>query len=193
MTTDRRYGEGTPFGVWLRKQSDIDSHQHAFIANDQDWLFQRYRLDARDKVGTRDLQALMDVEVKTRNGRPNSSQQETLWFRHQRLDSKDRLLRIGPRSRVSVWNFGVFVLVLGVEEPKNQSGMLWGKFNQQGELDYQPILWVADLKDILSFRTFPDNPCERFSWRRHHKTKELIVTRNSPLGFEFEEIVKKRS
>ncbi len=41
MTTSRRDGNGTEFGLWLRRQPEIDSRQ-GFVASDVDYIWKNY-------------------------------------------------------------------------------------------------------------------------------------------------------
>ena len=192
MTRDRLYGSDTPFGQWLRQQPDLDSHQEGLVISDSDWMFQKYRMNIVDNVGTRELQFLMMVEVKTRCGEPSSSQQETLFFYHQMLNRKTMLRRIN-RSPVMVWSFGVFVLSLEGEEPEASHRMRWGVFQSDGSLQYFCTNSIETIKEVLRFDRRPSEPQKELELRRHHSTQEITVTECMPLGFAIEKVVMRRS
>jgi len=192
MTRQRRYGDDTPFGKWIREQRDLDSRQHAFTANDADWIFHKYKVKV-DSVGTRGVQMMMICEVKTRLAVPNPAQLETLWFCHQLLKRQRRLLTLS-RGKVSVWSFGCFGLRISGDSPDTSDTILWGRFAANGRMEWSVVESTERLKEILGFTIRPDTftDIDR-SLRRHHKTQELLEEIVMPLGFKVEKKVVRRS
>jgi hypothetical protein len=193
MTVQRRHGTDSPFGAWVRSKKELDSNEDkaALVVNDIDWAFHKYKTDV-DGIGTRGVQCCMDVEVKTKGAEPNRSQQEVWFFRHQLLNHKKKLRR--PREEpVMVWNFGVFVLQLQGEYPRDGDQMRWGVFQKDGGLKWYTTYREKRIVELLGFALRPDRPHEEVSLRRHHKTRKLIVERQAELGFAFEEEVTFRS
>lgn len=195
MTRTRVYGSDAEFGRWVRCQRDMDSSPNgaALTVNDVDYLFHRYMVNV-DAEGTRDVHCMLWLEVKTRGGSVSQSQRQTLWLSHQLLNSKKALLDCGGQRKVAVWNFGVFVLQLGVTCAYPGQGseyVHWCQFDDCGNLIRTQIT-VDTLRDILTFRTRPDT-LQPLSLRRHHKTRELVNTVVTDLGFKVDEVVKRRS
>ena len=184
MTTERRYGEDNPFGAWLRSQDELDSHQHAFTANDADWILLKYKTWL-DTEGTREVQLSMFVEVKTNGAEPNRSQLEALFFYDQLLRQRRKLLLLNG-GRVMVWSFGVFILSLQGTRPVDGDEMRWGMFDIDGKLSWCVSRRERSIVDLLGFRRDPRKPSKRLSLRRHHKTRKLLVEETTDIGLKVE-------
>lgn len=184
MTTARRYGEDNPFGSWLRTQEELDSHQHAFTANDADWILLKY-MTQFDAEGTRQVQLSMFVEVKTNGAEPKGSQLETLFFHDQLLRKKGKVRRLRG-DKVMLWSFGVFVLSLDGTHPVDGELVRWGIFDMRGKLSWCVSRRERSIVELLGFKRNPRKPQERLSLRRHHKTRQVIVEETADLGFKVE-------
>jgi hypothetical protein len=196
MTTPRRWDKDeTPFGAWVRRQHDLDSKRDGLAVCDVDFSFHRY-LTPIDRKGSRDVQLFMWLEVKTFGAVPDRAQEDTLRKWHEGLVPWTRR---GPRVRairsryapVTLWFFGVYVLSLPAVSPDQSATCRWGRFSASGSLTWTEIR-TADLADILAFRLRPDR-LERLNMRRHHCTREVVVWEKTPLGFDVETRLRRRS
>lgn len=196
MTTPRRWAPNeTPFGAWVRRQHDMDSQRDGLAVCDVDWSFHRYMTPV-DGLGSRSVQLFMWLEVKTFGAVPDRSQEDTLRKWHE---SFTLWTRRGPRLRairsryapVTLLFFGVYVLSLPALSPDQSAQCRWGRFDASGTLTWTDIR-TAQLSDILTFRLRPDR-LERLNMRRHHLTREIVVSERMPLGFDVETRRRKRS
>lgn len=191
MTRERMYGSDTEFCDWMRNCKRLPSFSRDFglSASDNDVTLHRY-ITAIDGQGTREVQALMQVEVKTRQGKPPFAQIDTL--------SKLNMFCGQKSTREGVVRFfGVFILVLQNTRPDNSEKMWWGSIPKGLNIrDARECKWkqidVDVLIDILRFDRHPRS-LDKNPFRRHHKTQEVIESEVTPLGFEIEKRVTKRS
>ena len=190
MNRQRIFGSDVPFLEWVRERSGIQSQTDGVVLTDTDIIIHQYAsgiVDAQSKREglTRDIQAVMGIEVKTRNGEPTNSQQDTLW--KWSLTIKDEFKYQGWTIR----NFGWSFLQLSGLSPEDSQSMKWGRFKPTGD-----ILWKhidqRILIDLLSFHRHPDNFGKRI-FRRHHKTQNLWRQETTPLGFTIPILEVKRS
>lgn len=192
MTRERMYGSDTDFCAWMRACKELPSYSKdfGFVASDNDLTIHRY-LTSKDAVGTREVQGIMQVEVKTRRGKPSGSQADTL--SKLNLFSGDRTV-----CGVSVRFFGVFVLVLSGTSPDDSTHMWWGAISRNkftsdaSQFSWQPIA-LSQLIEILRFDCHPRNISDKTPFRRHHQTRQFIETETMPLGFDAERVVTHRS
>lgn len=191
MTRDRMFGSDTEFCAWMRACKDLPSASadFGFSACDNDVTVHRYKTSV-DTKGTRQIQGLMMVEIKTRRGLPPSSQMDTL--------SKLNLFK-GQKhvSGQTIRFFGVFVLVMNGTDPENSEKMWWGSIKtMKVTSDAKELKWKRITKEtLISILRFDVDPYSfaKNPFRRHHKRSEIIVTKMSPLGFEFDECIVKES
>ena len=107
MTRQRHFGNDTPFCAWMRAHPRLPSSGpvFGFTATDSDVVVHRYKAEV-DGVGTRDMQAIMQIEVKTSMSQPKPSQLDTLMrlngLRFILYDDWDRILH-PLASRVTRW------------------------------------------------------------------------------------------
>ena len=188
MTQVARDSRDKPFSDWLRKNPELDSIQQSLDVTDIDFVFHKYRTHT-DRIGTREVKLMLEVEVKTWGKELSPNQAETLFFRHQLLN-KYRNLRSkkGPRA---VWHLGQYVLILsGGERPDSCDTIGWGLFNHTGNLTFT-LISEKKLVKILRFDIYPDN-FKEITLRRHHLTKELGFEDHTGL-FPLTRFVKQRS
>ena len=188
MIRDRIFGSDTEFSNWLRRQSkELPSYSLwcGFVASDADLYIHRY-LSRVDGIGTREIQGLMDIEVKGRRGEVGDSQQDTLFKRHLGYRTKPYLVK-GQICR----HFGVSFLFMTHATPDYPSRLEWGRFNAKGEIIRRDVTLEQFFK-LLRFELHPDS-FETNAFRRHHRTREVVQVKRSELGFEYEELVIKRS
>jgi len=191
MTRSRAYGSDTEFCAWMRSCKELPSFGNDFglSISDNDVTLHRY-MTSVDGQGSRQVQALMQIEVKTRQGKPPFAQMDTLsklnMFCGQR-NTKQGVVRF----------FGVFVLVLSGTSPDDSNAMWWGVIpkglhvTNALNLKWKKIT-KEELVQILRFDRHPRN-MEKLPFRRHHKTREITVVEKTPLGFEIEKTIVKRS
>lgn len=183
MTTARARGVDSPFGHWLRNTRELDSIEARLSVSDVDWSFEKYMPNV-DGIGTREVQLMMDVEVKGFLAEVGPAQLEQLFYRHQFLNQKKQLKRPGGRPPARVWNFGQCVLQFEKAVPQEGTRMAWGVFLECGALKWYRTTKLSSIIHVLRFDVWPDNPEARLSLRRHHKSHKEIVVERCPLGFE---------
>lgn len=191
MTRDRIYGEDTPFGRWMRNQGRITGTMPstAFVSSDCDHIIHRYKTVV-DGEGTRDVQALMILEVKTNGAKPRFSQVDSMWLMHLCANtSKPR--RQVVHSGHAVFNHGVSFLSFSGTNPEDSKTIKWGRFLKAASIDWREIN-TENLIDLLMFDIHPEN-FERNPYRRHHSKKEYEQVINFPLGFSSPVTVTSRS
>lgn len=192
MTRERFYGSDTEFCAWMRSCADLPSYSKdfGFVASDNDITIHRY-MSCVDNIGTREVQGIMQIEVKTRLKIPESSQMDTL--------SKLNLF-CGQKKKdgVDIRFFGVFILVMEGTTPDDSENMWWGVI-PKGKVFSNAVKNIKSyqinkkmLIKIMRFDVHPRNLTPE-PFRRHHKTSEIMVSKISPLGFEYDEKITKKS
>jgi hypothetical protein len=188
MTRTRAYGEDSDFGDYIRKQPGMDSRKLA--VNDCDWMFQRYRTTV-DSIGTREIQSIMWVEVKTRGAVPRKSQLETLSLFHEGALRASK--STWARGQKVIRHHGVSVLSFTGTSPLNSEVIWWGRFRSDDLMD---IHWrqvtEAQMIGLLMFDLHSDNLTPQ-PYRRHHKTGVIEQLVTLPLGFNTHVKVETRS
>lgn len=189
MVRERVFGTDPDFCAWLRKQrKELPSYSRniGFVASDVDLLVHRY-LTAVDGVGSREIQAMMMLEVKSRNGRPNQSQADTLYKWHLLSNTQQSV------GNSLVWGFGVSILSMSGTDPDNSGRLEWGRFKSfaNGSIYYRSIN-LDQLYKLLRFELHPDT-LSRQPFRRHHKTRLITVEEQMPIGFSVDKVIKKSS
>lgn len=191
MTRDRVFGSDTDFCDWMRHESRLPSASvnKGICVNDNDVLIHRY-MSSVDGLGTREVQGIMQVEVKTRNGLPRPSQLDTLsklHLFHATRECSGEIVRF----------FGAFVLSMSGTRPDNSDQMKWGCI-PRGEVvkDSSLLRWtVIDIETLIKILAFELHPQSLTTqpFRRHHKTQQIYVQETTPLGFISVRPVTKRS
>ena len=190
MVRPRLFGsEETPFGKWLRNKGVGDGPLPSsfFAPTDVDMILHRY-LSGEDAMASREVQHVLWLEVKTRNGTLSSWQHETLFYYHQLLykTAKGSILarklrRLG-RSPVSVWSYGVSILQLPGVSPDDFDYANYGRFDIKGEIQWRRI-GTEQLIGLCAFNLRPDT-LAKMSLRRHHRTRVFELVQTMPLGFD---------
>lgn len=192
MNRPRMFGSDTPFCAWLRRQQEeLPSYSETcgFVASDNDVHIHCYMTEI-DSRGTREIQALMFLEIKTRGGRVHDSQRDTLVKLHACL-AKGNIVFSGQTIR----HFGVSFIFLSGMDPDDSETIYWGRFDQSkpfSRVIRGKKITKEQLLKLLRFELHPDNLAPR-PFRRHHKTRQIVELVKTPLGFVCEEIITKRS
>lgn len=187
MTRDRIFGEGTEFGEWLRRQESIPSSK--VVATDCDFVIHRHKTDVNG-LGVREVQAMMILEVKTRNAEPRFSQLDTMWLNHMCSNTRNPRRNVCHQGK-KVFHEGVSVLSLSGTTPENSRAIRWGRFRRAAELHWEFITKEQLLK-LLRFELHPDSLTPR-PHRLHHATRSIVAIEHMPLGFSVPTIVTQRS
>jgi hypothetical protein len=177
MTKRRIYGEDKAMMNWVRNHPELPSYSlnHGRTVNDVDFLIHQYKTEV-DALGTREIQFMMHIETKSRNGRPDSSQLDTLYKEHI---MKKGTKRIGGKQ---VRHHGVSILSMSGLDPSESATLTWGRFQCDGSIKYNQIT-ESELISLMKFEKDPDTLL-RIDLRRHHKTKRIFKVERSPLGFD---------
>lgn len=193
MTKDRFYGADTDFLAWVRSQKeDLPSTgvDIGIVVTDNDCIIHRYKTIV-DGIGTREIQCMLDLEVKTRGAMPDEAQLDTLWKR-DRWRGKERF------GKQVVIHFGRYVLSMSGTDPDNSDELRWCRFARRTNEDrdsaklYARPIMTAQLLRILRFDLHPDYLTRR-PLRRHHKTRVVYETRRTALGFTVDRAITRRS
>lgn len=176
ITRSRIYGEDSPTTAWMRQQAEISSFE--IVVTDKDLKIHRH-LNCVDGQGTRDIQCLMELEIKTRKSVPTWTQSDTYWLWHSTINRCGKLVKI--KSQLVV-NYGVSFWRLEKLTPEDSDWMEWGRFNEQGKIVWRRISLHEWFK-LIRFEINPDTFTPQ-QFRRHHKTTKILVHERTPLGFE---------
>lgn len=176
MTRERIFGCDVPFMAWMRANPRLASYsiESGIVQTDVDTTIHRY-LTAVDKKGRRQIQSLMELEVKTRGGDLTKSQLDTYRKKHATTITGKVVDVWGSNVR----NFGVSVLKFSGISPDDSEKIEWGRFDKKLIMKYR-IITKEFLEELLLFELHPDT-FEKQLFRRHHKTCELIIEEHSPL------------
>lgn len=166
----------TPFDRWIRNCSELDSSpfKAALAIFDCDLLIHKY-VTPTDKLGTRKLQAMMFVEVKSHGSVLTPSQRDTLYIFNQILRNRKRTptkpkipqqAETLPNAVYSPYNdeiitlrgFGGHWLQMSNNDPVDSEILKWDK----KRITYEMLI------GILRFDLDPDS-LKKLEWRRHHK------------------------
>jgi hypothetical protein len=188
MARDRIHGEDKEFMEWCRSHPDLPSFSRecGWVQTDVDTLIHRY-MTTFDGQGTRELQCLMLIEVKTRSGMPSPSQEDTL--RKQHLCTKTEI-RINGQT---VKNFGVTVVTMDGTTPEDSHSIEWCRFEQHPPHALnRTVVTVQQFVELIRFDRHPDTLITQ-PFRRHHATRTVIERTVTPLGWIDEQLVVHRS
>jgi len=180
MTAKRRDGDESPFSRWIRAHPDLDSIKERLSVSDCDYWIHQYRAH-RDRVGSRAVDSIMLVELKTWCADVGYAQRDTLHLVHQLLrlssvrpDGRRRHVRLnGPIAgeRRIVRCFGVHTLRLSADRPDRSPLMFW-----DGR-----VIDERTLVELLSFVRDPDSPMKFLSTQRRHHAPHPVMARQMHL------------
>lgn len=151
----------TDFERWMRHNPELKS-ESGIVRFDLDILLHRYKF-SEDRKGTRDVQCMMFVEVKTFMATPSPAQIDTLSILNQVLRNRRPNIHSTPRRQVigqltkaysklnrrdvRLWLFGGHLLQIDGSSPDNSSRMLWDNLD----------INKSHLLELLRFERNPDN------------------------------------
>jgi hypothetical protein len=172
------------FSRWSRKmahQGNLPSS--VYVVSDIDQIIHRYKTEI-DRQGTREVQHIGFLEVKSNQAKVSASQKDTLLKLHRRLYGDGKVIEYGDKY-LKFWG----VSVLRMENTCPESGRLTWQHYEGGE---QKLIGISTLLDLLLFvrhwTNFATQPL-----RRHHKTSEIIIQEKTALGFTVEKPIVKRT
>lgn len=133
----------TPFERWMRADEDLDSRHTGLVRFDLDVLLHRYKF-TNDGRGSRSVQAMMFIEVKSFMAEPTAAQADTLGLLDQVLRNRRPNIHSTPRRQVQhtllsrayslVWNRevdlwlrGGHLLQMETDAPRDGELLLWDK------------------------------------------------------------------
>jgi hypothetical protein len=130
---------------------------------------------------------MMEVEVKTRGGTLTASQRDTYRKKHATISPRV------PWKGQLLANFGVSVLRLEGLRPDDSKWIKWCRFDRKsGDSMVERDITIEQLYKLLRFDIHPDTLAEN-PFRRHHKTRKLIESHKTEIGFEVEKEITFRS
>lgn len=152
-----------PWQRWVRNNPRLDSIQRGLSIQDIDMWIHQYKTFV-DRVGTREVNNLMLVEVKEGGGLLDYAQRDTLLITDQLLRTGNQYKSVrdasGNLRKIRCW--GVHTMRFAMESPEGSDLIEWdGK-----SID------LAMLEELLIFQRDPDTLQER-SERRHHTRSQL--------------------
>jgi hypothetical protein len=127
-----------------------------------------------DGVGTRELQLMMQLEVKTCNEHLGNLQKDTLYKQH--FCSHREMQFPGQWVR----HFGVAVLSMDGTMPDDSTLLLWGRFNHCGRLIWREVE-KAKLIELLRFDVDPDS-LRQIGFSRNTANGSILMYELDDLG-----------
>lgn len=142
VTRQINFETGTPFGLWMRKQNEIDSRRCGLSIQNLDYVIHRYSFPS--------CEAVMLVEEKTHSGKQSYAQRSTHGLIDQALRLADRKMVKTSRGQMKELRYcGYHILTFENTTPDN--GRMWW----DGQLIDRELL----LK-VLRFAVNPSKPFE---------------------------------
>lgn len=164
----------TDFERWVRMNESLDSRSAGIVRFDLDVLLHKY-LTLSDGKGSRELQCMMFIEVKTFMAKPSAAQADTLSILNQVMRNRRPNIHSQPRPQVGnqltvvkskmlrkdirIKLFGGHLLQVDGTCPENSSLMRW---------DNQPIT-ESVLVELLRFERDPDRIKKTMDHRRRSR------------------------
>lgn len=161
MTKPRRYGEESPLSKWIRDNPRLDSNVYGLSVSDVDQVIHRF-LNHVDRIGTRDIQHILLIEEKSRNGEPSDSQSETLRFLDELLRKAGSIRTRNNRGqKVVVKYHGLHFVIYDGPTPDASVRVYWDR----------KAVTRTELEEVLRFERDATTLAPR-SDRRHHTSPE---------------------
>lgn len=168
----------TAYERWMRNSPELDSTQAGIVRFDCDVLLHKYKM-YEDKKGSRDLQCLMFIEVKTHNADVSEAQRDTFSMLSQVLRNRRKNIHSDKKGRhafehvppAKVWShkerrwvslrmFGAHLLQMSGDDPETSLSMQW---------DWNRKIDLQTLIRILRFELDPDS-LKPMDWRRRYSS-----------------------
>ena len=168
----------TAFERWMRNCIELDSRDSGIVRFDLDILLHKYLVKI-DGKGSRELQAVMFIEVKTRWAECSNAQKDTLHLLNQLLNNRRPNLHSPPKGHlaqgisricqtrsiilgkmVNCWLLGGHLLRMDGDAPDSSKKIEW---------DHRAIS-ANQLISLLRFDLDPHNPSRRIDWRRRYRS-----------------------
>ena len=154
-----KHGKETLFKQWARSKPELDSSQ-GFVIYDADFWVHLYKTH-----GTRKVQCMMMVEVKTYGAKPDKAQDDTLGLVDQMMRNRESNIDCEPirrqvgglplamfsnlkNEKICCRVFGVHYLIFEKDGPQNSDWIKWDNH----------VITEAQLVDLLTFNLDPDHP-----------------------------------
>jgi len=133
----RIYGEGHPIMREIRNRESLRStgSDFSFVCTDVDCLAHIYKSRVEDNIGTRRLQMMWQMEIKTHGARPSFSQQDTFW-QHHRFCYCPKGKDINNKR---TYHYGVLFLSVNNTCIADSTRIEWGKFTNP---EINQIAWT---------------------------------------------------
>jgi len=173
------------FEEWFRNHPQLDSAKSGVVRFDLDILLHRYKV-LNDAKGSRDVQFMMFIEVKTFMAKSTESQRDTLSILNQILRNRRsninstgrrQVIRQPNKARskllkrdITIKMYGGHLLQMDGTTPENSSLMLW---------DYDPI----DPQMLIELFLFERDP-DRIHLMMDHRRRSLPFKQMPLLDFE---------
>lgn len=179
----------TAFNRWIRNNHRLDAVREGLVVFDIDILLHRYKVMVEDGKGTRDIQCMMFVEVKTHGARMTAAQEDTLFQFNQILRNRvsNRHSKAAPQvsqcqrkvrsmmlqKEVTIKLYGGHCLRFSGSSPDDSEEITWGSWDF-GHDNYGKQRWKIketkinkqQLEEILLFERDPDRPRLKIDHRR---------------------------
>lgn len=183
-----------PFLRWMRNAPELSSGAAGLVRYDLDVLLHKY-MHLTDCKGSRDVQAMMFVEVKTHLAKPDAAQRDTLHILNQVLNNRrpnmhrkakgSRASSPAPvkaysplnRRPITLFLLGGHLLQLSGSFPGDSPRMLWDK----------KLITPDQLVGLLRFELDPHEPTREIDWRRRSMPFKEITEMQKRL-FDLQEI-----
>jgi hypothetical protein len=187
-TCGTEYPLELPFEAWFRSTPDLAKFD--LVRFDNDMIIHRYNF-SEDRIGQREVQALMFVEVKRGIEQMDIAQADTLWTLGQVLRNRQgnmhakrkygqlrdhvplaRCYSLRLNRKIAIRLYGAHLLQLSGEDPIVSKSMRWdGK-----AISYE------DLVQILRFERDPDTlRFDKDWWRRRHPPRRQLALPVAPI------------
>jgi hypothetical protein len=168
MTTPRRDDKQEPWAAWVQENPRLHSVRDGLCCTNSDLWVHRYATKP-DKVGTRELQHLMLIEVNTFGAVMDERSQGDTYHLIDQVMRRDRgkrgryyKRRTGEKRWVRCW--GVHYIRMSGDTPPNSEWLTW---------DGKEVT-VLQLEELLRFERDPDTLKPR-SDRRHHRPSQGML------------------
>ena len=172
----------TAFERWMRNNNHLDSVSESIVRFDLDLLLHRYKSPV-DGKGTREIQCMMFIEVKTFSAKISEAQKDTLGLLNQVLRNRKPNIHSKPRRQVSgqirkaysamikrdvaLHLYGGHLLQLSGACPETSDRMIW---------DNQYVIDQFCLTELLKFKRDPDRPELLIDLRRRSQSWAEVQT-----------------